>query len=105
MGTLPALTPEQRASALLKAKQSRTERADVKRHLKKGAVTLPLVFDAAATNDAIAKMRVSALLKAMPGVGKIRAAQIMEQAGIAPNRTVRGLGVNQRAALEAEFAA
>ena len=45
-----------------------------------------------------------ALLESMPGVGKVRAKQIMERLGIAENRRVRGLGTNQRAALEAEFA-
>jgi len=41
----------------------------------------------------------------MPGVGKVRAAQIMERIGIAKNRRVGGLGTHQLAALEAEFRA
>jgi ribosomal protein S13 len=48
-------------------------------------------------------MKVSALLEAMPGVGKVRARQIMERLGIAESRRVRGLGANQRTALEHEF--
>jgi len=40
----------------------------------------------------------------MPGVGKVRAQKIMERVGISPTRRVRGLGVNQRRALEREFA-
>ena len=51
----------------------------------------------------LGKMKVSALLEAMPGVGKVRARQIMERLGIAESRRVRGLGANQRAALENEF--
>jgi hypothetical protein len=104
MPSLPSLTPQQRADALVKALEVRRERADVKRHLKNGAVTLALVIDAAKTNDTIAKMPVISLLTAMPGVGKIRAAQIMGRLSIAESRRVRGLGVNQREALEAEFA-
>ncbi len=50
-------------------------------------------------------MRVSALLEALPGVGKVRARQIMERLQIADTRRVRGLGVNQVAALEREFPA
>jgi ribosomal protein S13 len=46
-------------------------------------------------------MRVSALLESMPGVGKVRAAGIMEELGISPSRRVRGLGANQAAALRA----
>ena len=48
-------------------------------------------------------MKVSALLQAMPGVGKVRAKQIMERLGIADNRRISGLGTNQREALEREF--
>jgi hypothetical protein len=101
--SLPTLTPEQRTEALQKAILVRRERSEVKNSLKKGAVTLSAVIADADENDAIAKMKVTALLTAMPGVGKKRAAQIMQQIGIAPNRSVRGLGLNQRAALEQEF--
>ena len=37
-------------------------------------------------------MKVSALLESMPGVGKVRAKQIMERLGIAESRRVRGPG-------------
>jgi ribosomal protein S13 len=57
------------------------------------------------TDDVIGKMKVSALLESLPGVGKVRAKQIMERLGIAESRRVRGLGANQRAALEQEFGA
>lgn len=101
---LQPLTNEQRADALLKATLMRKERADVKDRLKHGTVTLPQVIKDAQTNEAIAKMKVTALLASMPGVGKVRAAQIMERIGIADGRRVRGLGANQRAALLEEFA-
>jgi ribosomal protein S13 len=48
-------------------------------------------------------MRVSAVLESLPGVGKARAAKIMERLEISPTRRVRGLGANQRRALETEF--
>ena len=48
-------------------------------------------------------MRVSALLESLPGVGKVRAKQIMERLSISENRRVGGLGANQIAALEREF--
>jgi hypothetical protein len=102
---LQPLTPEQRADALQKATLVRKERSEVRGRLKSGAVTLPQVIADGDASDAIAKMKVSALLTAMPGVGKVRAAQIMERLGIAENRKVRGLGANQRAALEQEFSA
>ncbi len=100
---LPPLTPEQRAAALEKAAQARKDRAEVKNKLKHATMTLPQVLKEGQTDDVIGKMKVSALLEAMPGVGKVRAKQIMERLGIAESRRVRGLGANQRTALESEF--
>jgi hypothetical protein len=90
---------------LQKAAIARKERADVKNRLKRGAVTLSEVIKGGSTDDVIGKMKVSALLESLPGVGKVRAKQIMERLGIAESRRVRGLGANQRAALEQEFGA
>lgn len=101
--TLPPLTPEQRAAALEKAAQARRERAEVKNRLKQSGASLSDVLKEGQNNDVIGKMKVSALLEAMPGVGKVRAKQIMDRLGIAESRRVRGLGANQRAALEKEF--
>ena len=102
---LPVRTPEQRAADLEKAAEVRKARAKVKQLLKQGSVSLTVVLKDAATDDTIAKMKVLALIQAMPGVGKVRAVQIMGRLGIAENRRVAGLGVNQRQALEDEFAA
>ena len=103
--SLPTLTAEDRAAALAKASQVRAERAEVKTRLKAGAVTLPELIARGADDDVIGKMKVSALVQSMPGVGKVRAAQIMERLRIDTSRRVRGLGANQRQALEDEFAA
>jgi transposase len=100
---LPSLTPEQRAAALAKAAEARRERAEVKNRLKHSGASLSEVLKEGEKNDVIGKMKVSALLESMPGVGKVRATQIMERIGIAENRRVRGLGANQIAALEREF--
>jgi hypothetical protein len=100
---LPPLTPDQRAAALEKAARARKERAEVKARLKKAELTLSQVLKDGQTDDILGKMKVSALLEAVPGIGKVRARQIMERLGIAESRRVRGLGANQRAALENEF--
>jgi signal recognition particle GTPase len=100
---LPPLTPEQRAAALEKAAKARKERAEVKNKLKRGNVTLSDVLKDGQSDDVIGKMKVSALLESMPGVGKVRAKQIMDRLNIAESRRVRGLGANQRSALEREF--
>jgi len=100
---LPPLSPEDRAAALAKAARARKERAEVKNRLKRGATTLSEVIKEGSSDDVIGKMKVSALLESLPGVGKVRAKQIMERLGIAESRRVRGLGAKQRAALEQEF--
>lgn len=100
---LPPLTPEQRADALAKAAKARRVRAEVKNRLKHSGASLTDVIEQGRTDDIVGKMRVTALLESMPGVGKVRARQIMERLGISESRRVRGLGANQAAALEREF--
>ena len=100
---LPPLTPEQRQAALEKAAASRRERAEVKNRLKHSGATLVEVVTEAQHNQVIAKMRVSELLQSMPGIGKVRAQQVMEKLKISQTRRVRGLGAKQVAALIEEF--
>lgn len=100
---LPNLTPEQRQAALEKAAEARRERAEVKNRLKTGGTTLAEVLKEGEKNEIIGKMKVSALLESLPGVGKVRAKQIMEEIGIAETRRVRGLGANQSSALVEKF--
>ncbi|QIX26873.1 30S ribosomal protein S13 [Nocardioides sp. JQ2195] len=102
---LPPLTPEQRQAALDKAASSRRERAEVKNRLKNSGASIIEVVREGQTNEVIGKMRVIDLLQSMPGLGKVRARQLMERLNIAESRRVRGLGVKQVAALEAEFSA
>jgi transposase len=100
---LPQLTPEQRAEALAKAAAARRERAAVKNRLKNAQGSLKEVIDQGKENDVIGKMKVSALLESMPGVGRVRARQLMEEIGISESRRVRGLGANQVAHLLERF--
>jgi hypothetical protein len=100
---LPPLTPEQRAEALAKAAVARRERAAVKNRLKYAQGSLKEVIADGKDNEVIGKMKVSALLESMPGIGRVRARQIMQEVGISESRRVRGLGNNQVAALLARF--
>jgi hypothetical protein len=100
---LPNLTKEERAAALLKAAAARKVRAEVREKLKNRQITLTDVFSRIRVEDAVGKMKVVAFLESMPGVGKIRAENIMERLGIAPSRRLRGLGPNQINALLTEF--
>ena len=97
MATPPQLTPEQRAAALAKAAEARAARADIKARLKMGSMTLN---DALESDDEnVGKLKVVAMLESLPGIGKKKARDVMDEVGIAENRRVQGLGAQQRAAL------
>jgi ribosomal protein S13 len=49
----------------------------------------------AAADDTLSRIKVVDLLRALPRVGVTRAAEIMENLAIAPNRRIRGLGRHQ----------
>jgi DnaJ-domain-containing protein 1 len=100
---LPSLSPEQRAAALEKAAAARKARAELKDKLKHGGTTLAEVLAAADSDEVVGKMKVVSVLEALPGIGKVRAVQMMEKFKIADSRRLRGLGDNQRRALLEEF--
>ncbi|MFZ2174121.1 MAG: integration host factor, actinobacterial type [Rhodococcus sp. (in: high G+C Gram-positive bacteria)] len=100
---LPQLTDEQRAAALQKAAAARRARAELKDKLKSGDITLKQVLSKADVDDIIGKTKVSAILEALPKIGKVKAQEIMANLEIAPTRRLRGLGDRQRDALLAHF--
>lgn len=104
---LPPLTPEQREAALQKAADARRERAAIKARLKDSAgrrgEEIRKVLEEAEVNEVVGRLRVAALLEALPGVGKVKAQQIMEEIGISPSRKIRGLGSHQAEKLVAHF--
>ncbi len=100
---LPNLTPEQRAAALEKAAVARQKRAALKKELKAGDVQLSEVLKKAKDDDIVGKLKVTALLNSLPGVGQAKSKSIMEQVGISESRRVAGLGPHQREALIALF--
>jgi ribosomal protein S13 len=75
----------------------------VKNRLKHSGASLAEVLQESKDNEVIGKMKVLDLLQSMPGLGKVRARQMMERIGISESRRVRGLGANQIASLEREF--
>lgn len=100
---LPILTPEQRRAALEKAALARQARAEVKNRLKHSGATLSEILAESRLDDTIAKLRVTDLLQSIPGVGKVKAKEIMDRIGIAQSRRLRGLGPHQITALVREF--
>ena len=66
------------SAKLAKAAEARKARAELKAALKRGETNLKDVLDKAETDEIIGKTKVSALLEALPKVGKVKAKEIME---------------------------
>ena len=96
---VPARTAEQRRAASTRAVLARRRRAEVGAALKAGDIGLIAVLELAEQDEAVAGMRVSAVLESLPRVGPRRSADAMIRLRISPTRRLRGLGSTQRAAL------
>ena len=99
MGSPPALTDEQRRLALQKAVANRRRRAEVKRALKEGQLTLADALALAGRDEAIARMRAVELVESLPALGKVKAQRVMHAVGIADSRRDQGRGAHLRADL------
>lgn len=93
------MTPEQRADALAKAAEARKARSELLSAIKSGESSVASVLARAKDDKTVGKTKVAQLLKAVPGLGAVKVAGIMEQAGIDPDRRAAGLGERQRQAL------
>ncbi|MGH8930690.1 MAG: integration host factor, actinobacterial type [Egibacteraceae bacterium] len=100
---LPELSDDARRQALEKAAEARKIRAELKQQLKAGEIDFSEVLRRADNDEIVGKTKVSAVLEALPKVGKVRARKIMEKLDISPSRRVRGLGANQRERLLQTF--
>jgi len=74
---------------------NRRRRAEVKRQVKSGELSLEELFELAEREECVAQMRAYAL----PAIGEVKAERIMKNASIAQTRRIRGLGPKQRAEL------
>lgn len=97
--TGPAFDDDSRSRGRDRALQARRERAAIKRGLRDGVVDVAEVLSRREEDPAVGRMRVVDLVEAMPGLGPVRAAHVMESCAIAPSRRLRGLGERQASAL------
>lgn len=97
--TTPALDDESRSRGRDRALQARRERAAIKRGLREGVVDVAEVLSRREEDPAVGRMRVIDLVESMPGLGPVRAANVIESCAIAPSRRLRGLGDRQASAL------
>jgi hypothetical protein len=95
--TTPARSPDQRIDALNKANEVRTRRAQLKRDLKAGRVTIgALLLD---PPPFLETAKVLDILLALPKIGKVKATKILQSCRVSPSKTFGGLNQRQRAEL------
>ena len=92
---VPVLTNEQRIAASAKAVIIRTKRAALRKKLKDSEISFTEVLSVAISDDIISGMKVVTILESLPGIGKIKAAALMDACDIALSRRMKGLGTTQ----------
>ena len=93
MGAPAKVAAQERGDALTAAVAARRARAAFKEEIKVGKKSWKDAFSA--QDESIKKMRVRELIESLPGVGEVRAKNILEKAGISPTRRVGGVGRSQ----------
>lgn len=93
-GTTPARSMEQRMSALTRANQIRSARAQLKRDLKAGRTSLAaIIMD---PPDWLETAKLFELLLATPKYGRVKANKVLTSVRISPSKTIGGLSDRQR---------
>ena len=97
----PERSLDQRMDALSRANEVRVLRAQLKRDLKAGRVSIgALLLDPPACLGAA---KVFDMLLAVPKVGSVKATKILNSCRISPSKTFGGLSARQRAELAGRF--
>src|SRR3954454_8944552 len=95
--TAPERSLHQRMEALHRANAIRTQRAQLKRDLKGGRVSIhTLLLD---PPDWIETAKVLDMLLAVPKYGRVKANKVLNVCRISPSKTIGGLSQRQRAEL------
>ena len=97
MNQPPLLTAQQCREALVTAAAEGRIRAEFKNEIKCGRRSWLEALDSEI--EAIRRMRLRELVASIPGFGEVRAAAVLERAGISASRRVQGLGRTQRETL------
>jgi hypothetical protein len=95
--SLNNLSEGDRKKGLEKARLIRKKRAEIKDMLKEGKTDIKVLFkDRELFEKYISNMKVLDLVGALPGNGRVNALKILKSLKISPNKTVGGLGKNQK---------
>lgn len=92
---VPELTDEQRRANLTRAVEARRVRKAALDEVRRGTLGVRAALD----DPRLARCKVFAWLRAIPGIGTARAKQVMTRAQVKPSRRVAGLGIRQRGRL------
>ena len=93
----PLRSPDQRMEALKRANDIRVRRAQLKKDLKLGRVSIDDIL--AAPPDYVSTAKVFDILMAVPKFGRVKATRYLNQARISQSKTVGGLSERQRTEL------
>src|SRR4051795_9470135 len=97
----PASTPErslvQRMDALQRANKIRTSRAQLKRDLKSGRVSINDVL--LSPPDWVETAKVFDMMLAVPKYGRVKVNKVLQSCRISPSKTIGGLSERQRSEL------
>ena len=93
----PERSRDQRMDALRQANGIRTARAQLKRDLKAGRVTIQDLLSA--PPEYILTAKVFDVLLAVPKYGRVKANRVLNQCRISPAKTIGGLSERQRVEL------
>jgi hypothetical protein len=92
--TAPARSLDQRMEALQRANDVRVRRAQLKRDLKSGRVTIEAIL--LDPPEWVSTAKVFDMLMAVPKFGRVKAARLLNQCRISQSKTVGGLSERQR---------
>jgi len=93
----PERSLTQRMEALQRANDIRTRRAQLKRDLKGGRVTIQALLNA--PPEYLETAKVFDMLLAVPKYGRVKVNKILQQCRISPSKTIGGLSERQRTEL------
>ena len=97
----PVRSLDQRMEALKRANDIRVKRAQLKKDLKSGAMSIEQILRE--PPEFVSTAKVFDMLMAVPKFGRVKAARFLNQCRISQSKTVGGLSERQRAELVALF--
>lgn len=91
---VPARTVEQRVAALERANEIRSLRANLKKDIKAGRVSVLDILENPTAD--LATMKVFDLLLAAPKLGRVKVNKILVRCRVSPSKTLGGMSHRQR---------